>query len=104
MQVLKVSVSFCQGELYDPSSIDTKLLDTLIVDTHGDLNIYKEMWQAEQTSRSGFPKPCCDRATVSNGEVMEETSDVDFNYWTGELIKGNKQYRYMANHISGDYL
>ncbi|KAJ5966561.1 hypothetical protein N7481_013275 [Penicillium waksmanii] len=54
--------------------------DTLILNTHSDLNIYKEMWQRESPNGSGPPSSCCGPVKSSTSELP----DVDFNLWTGE--------------------
>ncbi|KAJ5377013.1 hypothetical protein N7509_013899 [Penicillium cosmopolitanum] len=54
--------------------------DTLILNTHSDLNIYKEMWQGERFNESGPASSCCGPIKSSTSELP----DVDFNVWTGE--------------------
>ena len=59
----------------------------LILDTHGDLNLYKQIWQREEANGLGPTGSCCDPAEPSTcASRIEELSDIDFNFWTGELI------------------
>ncbi|CAI7590662.1 unnamed protein product [Penicillium pancosmium] len=54
--------------------------ETIILNTHSDLNIYKEMWQGESSNGSKPPSSCCGPIKSSTSELP----DVDFNVWTGE--------------------
>jgi hypothetical protein len=56
----------------------------LILDTQGDLNLYKEIWQREEVHGLGSTGSCCNR--VEPGASAKQLSDVDFNFWAGELI------------------
>ncbi|KAJ5638060.1 UbiE/COQ5 family methyltransferase [Penicillium lividum] len=62
------------------------LTDTLILDTNGDLNLYKEMWQKEGNSALSLTASCCDPLKDDASGDINELSDMDLNFWTGELV------------------
>ncbi|KAJ5659619.1 UbiE/COQ5 family methyltransferase [Penicillium longicatenatum] len=58
--------------------------DVLILDTQGDLNLYKGIWQREEGNGIGSTGSCCNRVEPSTS--AKQLSEVDFNFWAGESI------------------
>ncbi|KAJ6083915.1 UbiE/COQ5 family methyltransferase [Penicillium sp. IBT 16267x] len=60
--------------------------DVVILDTHGDLNLYKEIWKREEVNGLAPTGSCCGQLEPStSASRIEELPDVDFNYWTGSF-------------------
>ncbi|KAJ5532676.1 UbiE/COQ5 family methyltransferase [Penicillium frequentans] len=60
--------------------------DLLILDTHGDLNIYKEICKRQEVNGLAPTGSCCDPIESStSASRIEESPDVDFNFWTGSF-------------------
>lgn len=69
------------------------LIDLLILDTHGDLNLYKEIWKRQEANELAPTGSCCDSIEPStSGSRIEELPNVDFNLWAGELIDLQRHY------------
>ncbi|KAJ5809987.1 UbiE/COQ5 family methyltransferase [Penicillium pulvis] len=67
--------------------------DLLILDTHGDLNLYKEIWKRQEDNGLAPTGSCCDLIESStSASRIEKSPDVDFNFWTGEWIDLQSNY------------
>lgn len=62
-------------------------LDIVIVDTHSDINIYKDLVQGQmdpgETNDRSEPSGCCGGAQEKN-DTEEDLLECDFNEWAGE--------------------
>jgi Methylase involved in ubiquinone/menaquinone biosynthesis len=58
------------------------IIDTMILCTNTDLNIYKEMWKSEKADAPGPTGSCCD--PMNHSTEIQDLPDVDFNLWTGK--------------------
>ncbi|RAL17406.1 putative UbiE/COQ5 family methyltransferase [Aspergillus homomorphus CBS 101889] len=59
--------------------------DIVIVNTNNDLNIYKELYQGQETQGLGPRGSCCDPTMQGATGQSKATVNVDFNYWTGSF-------------------
>ncbi|KAJ5127833.1 UbiE/COQ5 family methyltransferase [Penicillium atrosanguineum] len=60
--------------------------DATILDTHADLNLYKEIWTRKEANEPGPTGSCCDSMNNTTSGEINQLPDVDFNFWTGTFI------------------
>lgn len=84
MKVLKVRIVLIV------STTDSKtkyLIDILIVDKKGDLNVYKQVFSFDDKKTLGCQSKCTQQDdTQLVDELSEETDKIDFNEWAGMFL------------------
>ncbi|KAJ5794063.1 Arsenite methyltransferase [Penicillium paradoxum] len=72
---------------YEKSLSDAGFKDIVIVDTHSDINIYKDLVQGEMKAEenSSQSKPSCCGGAQGNDAPNENLLEHDFNEWAGSF-------------------
>lgn len=84
MKVLKVRIVL----IVSTADGKTKyLIDILIVDKKGDLNVYKQVFSFDDKKTLGCQSKCTHQDdTQLVNELSEETDNIDFNEWAGMFL------------------